>query len=399
MIRSSWPWKSSWRSSASTAWRSSAGRSCSASQRAALEAEQVGGRAARHQVAVQDRLDLVLQPGALPDDVRPARDLPAQRLRLRRRRATPTAESRPPAAAPAPAASTLSVFTFASAIARVFVRVGHHHPADVRLEQPGDRVRVARRLDRDLVLGARLSANSRSASGVVAICPAWRTTPVLPDRDLRELAMHIQPDTSAASLAHLRPSVDRWETGGQTTPTDPRSQRIRASRRGGQLLTRARSPTYKNGLPDLRLLPDAPVPDGRTVLTSPDANRSVEAVRGHSRHLPPFIPDTNAIEALNRQLRKAVKTKGHFPTEDAARKLLYLAIQNAVPQWTQNPRTGRPRCWRSRSTSETAYPTEPNPPTQLDGHPRSAPGSGGERHLGVSAASATPQEPGMWLSH
>jgi putative transposase len=46
------------------------------------------------------------------------------------------------------------------------------------------------------------------------------------------------------------------------------------------------------------------------------------------------IYTTNAIEALNRQLRKAVKTKGHFPTEDAARKLIYLAIQNAVPQWT-----------------------------------------------------------------
>ena len=47
------------------------------------------------------------------------------------------------------------------------------------------------------------------------------------------------------------------------------------------------------------------------------------------------IYTTNAIEALNRQLRKALKTKGSFPSEDAARKLLYLAIQNAVPQWTR----------------------------------------------------------------
>ena len=49
-------------------------------------------------------------------------------------------------------------------------------------------------------------------------------------------------------------------------------------------------------------------------------------------------PELNAaaiVEALNRQLRKAVKTKGSFPTEDAARKLIYLAIQNAVPQWTR----------------------------------------------------------------
>src|ERR1700733_6785625 len=47
------------------------------------------------------------------------------------------------------------------------------------------------------------------------------------------------------------------------------------------------------------------------------------------------IYTTNAIEALNRQLRKAVKTKGSFPSEDAARKLLFLAIQNAGPQWTR----------------------------------------------------------------
>jgi len=47
------------------------------------------------------------------------------------------------------------------------------------------------------------------------------------------------------------------------------------------------------------------------------------------------IYTTNAIEALNRQLRKAIKTKGSFPSEQAAIKLIYLAIQNAVPQWTR----------------------------------------------------------------
>ena len=127
-----------------------------------------------------------------------------------------------------------------------------------------------------------------------------------------------------------------WEPGGRTTPTDPRSRRIRASRRGGQLLTRAQGATYKNGLPSLRSLPDAPRP-GRSHRTHRPrhAQQLQQAGRKARRHLLPFIPDTNAIEALNRQLRKAVKTKGHFPTEDAARKLIYLAIQNAVPQWTR----------------------------------------------------------------
>ena len=90
-----------------------------------------------------------------------------------------------------------------------------------------------------------------------------------------------------------------------------------------------------NGLPSLRLLPDAPHP-GRSHRThQPRRQQQPGPVVGTRQHLPPFIPDTNAIEALNRQLRKAVKTKGHFPTEDAARKLLYLAIQNAAPQWTR----------------------------------------------------------------
>jgi putative transposase len=40
------------------------------------------------------------------------------------------------------------------------------------------------------------------------------------------------------------------------------------------------------------------------------------------------IYTTNAIESLNYQLRKITKTRGHFPTEDAVLKILYLAIRN-----------------------------------------------------------------------
>jgi putative transposase len=42
---------------------------------------------------------------------------------------------------------------------------------------------------------------------------------------------------------------------------------------------------------------------------------------------------TNTIEALNRQIRKIIKTRGSFPDEDAARKLLYLAITRAQTKW------------------------------------------------------------------
>jgi transposase-like protein len=83
------------------------------------------------------------------------------------------------------------------------------------------------------------------------------------------------------------------------------------------------------------LLPDAPVPDGRTVLTSPHEHKLENQSVVTGSIYRSFIRDTNAIEALNRQLRKAIKTKGSFPNEDAARKLVYLALQNAVPQWTR----------------------------------------------------------------
>jgi putative transposase len=42
---------------------------------------------------------------------------------------------------------------------------------------------------------------------------------------------------------------------------------------------------------------------------------------------------TNSIENLNRQIRKTIKTRGHFPDEQAATKLIYLAIQRAETKW------------------------------------------------------------------
>ena len=46
-----------------------------------------------------------------------------------------------------------------------------------------------------------------------------------------------------------------------------------------------------------------------------------------------MIYTTNAVEALHRSLRKIIKTRGSFPNDDAASKLLYLAIKNAGLRW------------------------------------------------------------------
>jgi transposase-like protein len=52
-----------------------------------------------------------------------------------------------------------------------------------------------------------------------------------------------------------------------------------------------------------------------------------------------MIYTTNAVEALNRSLRKIIKTRGSFPNDEAAMKLLYLAIRNAGIHWR------RPIAW------------------------------------------------------
>src|SRR5215217_996387 len=68
-----------------------------------------------------------------------------------------------------------------------------------------------------------------------------------------------------------------------------------------------------------------------------------ESWRARWNYLTPFLAlpadlrrvvyTTNSIENLNRQIRKAIKTRGHFPDEQAATKLIYLAIQKAHTAW------------------------------------------------------------------
>jgi transposase-like protein len=46
-----------------------------------------------------------------------------------------------------------------------------------------------------------------------------------------------------------------------------------------------------------------------------------------------ILSTTNAIENVHRQLRKIIKTRGHFPTDEAALKLLYLALRHMQTRW------------------------------------------------------------------
>jgi transposase-like protein len=104
--------------------------------------------------------------------------------------------------------------------------------------------------------------------------------------------------------------------------------------------------------PDLRLVYGAP--------NAEEAERQLElfdekwggqypmvaqAWRARWEHVIPFLAlpgdlrrivyTTNAIEGLNRQVRKAIKTRGHFPDEQAATKLIYLALMRAEVKWVK----------------------------------------------------------------
>ena len=51
-----------------------------------------------------------------------------------------------------------------------------------------------------------------------------------------------------------------------------------------------------------------------------------------------IIYTTNAIESLHSQVRKAIRNKGHFPSDEAAAKLIYLALRNVAAKWKRPPK-------------------------------------------------------------
>jgi len=102
----------------------------------------------------------------------------------------------------------------------------------------------------------------------------------------------------------------------------------------------------------------------RTIYTAPDADQAAVALEAFAEgpwgqrypaivaswrrawsHVIPFFafpPDvrkvlytTNALERVHARLRKILKVRGHFPTDEAATKLLWLALRNITATWGQ----------------------------------------------------------------
>jgi putative transposase len=110
-------------------------------------------------------------------------------------------------------------------------------------------------------------------------------------KDRRVMAQALKPIYTAASAEAAEAALDAFETGswGQRFPTV-----VAAWRRAWD-----------------RVIP---------FFAFPPAVRRV-------------IYTTNAIESINAQLRKIIKTRGHFPSDDAATKLIWLALRNITADW------------------------------------------------------------------
>jgi transposase-like protein len=99
-----------------------------------------------------------------------------------------------------------------------------------------------------------------------------------------------------------------------------------------------RAPTEAAALDALRSFEESPS-GARYPTIAPIWHRHWEYIRPVFAYPPAIrrlLYTTNAIESLHMQLRKITKTRGHFPNDEAAAKLLYLAIRNVTAKWERS---------------------------------------------------------------
>jgi hypothetical protein len=197
------------------------------------------------------------------------------------------------------AASTLSVLTLASAIARVFcgLETTTRPTCCSSSRAIASVLPVASRATSSLK--HRLSANSRSASGVVWIRPAWRTT------------LSSQMATWASSRWTSRPMHRRIPL--LPSSSLPGEHRQANDTYGSALAAQPGEsqgrPCTNSGSQPIERSPACPtcvcsrMPLSRTVAPYSSANREPDQpIRERRRHPPPFIPVTNPLERVNREV-------------------------------------------------------------------------------------------------
>jgi hypothetical protein len=221
------------------------------------DAEEVARRWSSLEVADQDRVDLILLPRALPDELCATSDPPAQNPGRFVDR--PCLRDQPSGEQPDERAGIGFVglrTCLRQALDRF--RIGEHDSRDVGLEDPRDRKRVSGRLEHHLVVTSKTLGEELE---LARLCPHTAREPdcaaTLGDRDLAEVAVDVECDVT-------HPSSSR--SGRRKTRRATRQLRIRARGTPGQSQGR---PTTNRGLAAHRnapacptcVLPEAPVPE------------------------------------------------------------------------------------------------------------------------------------------
>jgi putative transposase len=113
---------------------------------------------------------------------------------------------------------------------------------------------------------------------------------------------------------------------GCTTTTDPRSQRNRAGRRGGQLPTRARSSSNTSACPRF-MLPAPRSPDGRTIREDRDLAGLGSATS--------IMPVTNLLERLNEAIKRRTHVVRIFPNVESCLRLIRALAVEMHENWLE----------------------------------------------------------------
>ena len=123
-------------------------------------------------------------------------------------------------------------------------RIGDRDPTDMGPDHLRYRCRVAGRFDDDVVVTPQLSGECRKMLARHPDAAEPDGSAVVEHHGLGEHAVDVQAYDPHGSVSYCLRFTSQ-ELAGNTATTDPRSRRIRASRRGGQIKARAHGPWFK----------------------------------------------------------------------------------------------------------------------------------------------------------
>src|SRR5260370_2607103 len=209
-------------------------------------------------------------------------------------------------------------------------RIGHDHAGHIRKLMHDDHC-VAGRLNDDLVLFAQATAEAFQPRAGHSHSSRRTQPAILPEHHLGKRSVNVHADHTSHPLLL---SFALAGAVGNTTTTDPRSQRNRVGRRCGQLLTRALGSSYTS--PSHSACSRCP----SSRMVAPYAGTKLIPAERVSTAI--FIPVTNSLERLQKEVNRRTDVVGIFPNEAAIIRLIGTVLLQRNDEWQlQRPAFGK----------------------------------------------------------